>query len=366
MCGRVLPEWHLPEGTRNASEAELEAASSSCEVWSKWSGVLVAASVVFEFVIAWVHPSYSSSLERWGSFYADVGVFAGIIGEIFFGNKDAKIQTELRDRSNARVKAATIAAGEAHERAAMAELETEKLRAVFSWRRLSDEQIEKFLAVLADKPRLSIRIEYVGSDPESNSFAHEIGGLFKASGWKVGYTSASYAGTVTFGLCVPLYAPPNLDACGITRMAFAAASIEIRGGSAPTWFIGAGEGDAIPVGNPCAHLYVGPKATLRTETSDKKQETSKMSDEENKKMQEEWRARLQGNEPVMWSNVDAPLTITPEDDGSLLLDCRNLRLAGMEDTPGIARFRVSPDAVKALSGYFASLGKCDEDSQSGE
>lgn len=364
MCRRFLPDWYLPDGAKNASENELEAASSSCEVWSKWSGVLVAAAVVFEFVIAWVHPSYNSSLEGWGSFWADVGVFAGIIGEIFFSNTDSKIQTELRDRSNARVKAATIAAGEAHERAATAELETEKLRAQFSWRRLSAGQIEKFLALLADKPKFSIRIEYVGNDPESNSFAHEIGGLFKTSGWKVGYTSASYAGAVTFGLCVPLYAPPNLDACGIARMAFAAASIEIRGGSAPTWFMGAGEGDTILVGSPCAHLYVGPKAALPPEASDSKSETPKMSDKEIEKMQEEWRARLQGNEPVMWSNIDAPLTITPEDDGSLLLDCRNLRLAGMEDTPGIARFRVSPDAVKALSGYFASLGKRDGDPQS--
>lgn len=333
---------------KNASDGERNALLGDSERIETWCATLVLGAIVLEAGV-WISP-LCPFLFKLGNFIADAVVAIGIYGEMRFGHIAGDILKVLL--------------AEATERAATAELETQKLRAQFSWRRLSAEQIEKFLAVLADKPNLSIRIEYVGNDPESNSFAHEIGALFKTSGWKVGYTSASYSGTVIFGLCVPLYAPPNLDACGITRMAFAAASVEILGGNAPKWFMGVGEGDTIPAGSPCAHLYVGPKPMLSQETPETKPEAPRMSDEEAKKMQAEWRARLQGNEPVMWSNIDAPLTITPGDDGSLLIDCRNFRLAGMEDTPGIMRFRVTPDAAHVLSEYFSSLGKRDEDSQS--
>lgn len=332
------------KNVKNASDLEQDALIDDAERIETWCANLVLGAIVLEAAV-WISP-LSPFLFRLGNFVADAAVAIGIYGEVRFGHVAGGI---LKMRLASAV-----------ERAANAELETERLRAQFSWRRLSSEQIEKFLAVLTDKPKLSIRIEYVGADPESNTFAHEIGGLFKKAGWKVGYTSASYPGAVTFGLCVPLYAPPNLDACGIARMAFSAASIEYLGGNTPKWFMGAGEGDSITVGSPCAHLYVGPKLVPSPITSETKPEATRMSDEEAKQMQEEWRARLQGNEPVMWSSIDAPLTITPVDDGSLLLDCRNFRLAGMEDTPGVARFRISPDAVNVLSTYFSSLGKRDE------
>jgi hypothetical protein len=277
-----------------------------------------------------------------GNAISDAAVALGILGEMRFGQVAGNILK--------------IMLAEAVERAANAELETERLRAQFAWRRLSSEQIEKFLAVLADKPKFSIRIEYVGTDPESNTFAREIGGLFKKSGWKVVYVSASYGGSVTFGLCVPVYAPPNVDACGITRMAFSAASIEYRGGDAPRWFMGTSAGDTIEVGSPCAHLYVGPKPAPPPKTSETKPETPRISDEEAKKMRDEWSARLQGSEPVFTWPIDAPLTITREDDGTLLLDCRNFHLAGMDDA-GLARFRISPDAASVLAQYFSSLEK---------
>lgn len=339
------------KSVKNASDVERDPLlGDDAERIETWCVRLVLSAIVLEAVV-WISP-LSPFLFKLGNFIADAAVALGIAGEVRFGQIAGNILK--------------IQLAEATERAARAELETERLRAQFAWRRISAEQIEKVLGVLADKPKLSIRIEYVGADPESNTFAHEIGGLFKKADWKVAYTSASYSDEVKFGLCVPLYAPPNLDACGIARMALTAASVEYVGGSSPRWFMGAGSGDSIPVGSPCAHLYVGPKPMSSPKTFETKLETPRMTDEEAKKMQAEWRARLQGNEPVMWSNIDAPLIITPVDDGSLLLDCRNFRLAGMEDMPGIARFRVSPDAVSVLSQYFLSLGKHDQEAGSAE
>ena len=130
------------------------------------------------------------------------------------------------------------------------------------------------------------------------------------------------------------------------------------------WFMGNGEGDSIPVGSPCAHLYVGPKSAPLPESSETSPPTEAplMSPEEAKEMTERWRSTLQGNEPVMTWPIDAPLTIKREDDGTLVIDCRNFHLAGMDEA-GIARFRVSPDAVKELSQYFLSLEKRDDNKQ---
>jgi hypothetical protein len=324
------------KNVKNASDAERNALLEDAEHLESWSAWLVLYAIVLE-VVVWISP-LCPLFFKIGNALSDGAVAIGILGEMRFGQIAGNILK--------------IVLAEAVERAANAELETERLRAQFSWRRLAAEQIEKFLAVLADKPKFSIRIEYVGNDPDSNTFAHEIGGLFKKSGWKVAYTSASYPGEVTFGLCVPVYAPPDLDACALVRMALSAASVGFLGGSAPTWFMGSGAGD--PVTSPLAHLYVGPKAA----PSDPNQlaEAARMSPEEAEKMREKWLSRMKGNEPVMTWAIESPLTITRQDNGTLLIDCRNLRLAGMEDQPGIARFIVSPDAAQELAQYFASLG----------
>jgi hypothetical protein len=347
-CG-PLAVLRRAKNVKNASDTERNALLGCAERIETWCANLVLGAIVLEAVV-WVAP-LCPSLFKLGNFIADAAVAIGIYGEVRFGHIAGDI---LKMRL-----------AEATERASAAELETERLKARFSWRRLSAEQIEKFAGALADKQRLSIRIEYVGDDPETNLFAREIGSLFKKSGWNVGFTSASYAGAVAFGLRLPLYAPPNLEACGIARIALKAASIEFSGSEPPRWFMGSGSGDSISVGSPCAHLYVGPKPAPPQESSETDQpaETPKMTPEEAKEMLEGWRSRLRGNEPVMTWPIDSPLTITREDDGTVLIDCRNFRLAGMEDEVGIARFRVSPDAVNELSQYFSSLGKREDEKQ---
>ncbi len=137
-----LPEWYLPNGIKNANEGALEAASSSCERCSIWCAAVVVVFVVVEFVIAIFHPPYNSTLERWGSATADFFIAAGIVGEVMLGILDSRIQTELRTRSNAKVQAAAVAAGEANERAAKADLARTELEARLAARSLTKEQFE--------------------------------------------------------------------------------------------------------------------------------------------------------------------------------------------------------------------------------
>jgi hypothetical protein len=71
---------------------------------------------------------------------ADAGVAVGIVGEVMLGMWNNRIQTELRKRSNASLSDAVKLASEANERAAKADLETERLRAQLAWREISPEQ----------------------------------------------------------------------------------------------------------------------------------------------------------------------------------------------------------------------------------
>jgi multidrug efflux pump subunit AcrA (membrane-fusion protein) len=97
---------------------------------------LVVAAVIAEVFIAIAHPPYDAFLQRWGSALADALIAIGIVGEVLFSMIEARCQTELRIRSNAKLEDAIAQAGEANERAAEANqkaqeaiLETARLRA---------------------------------------------------------------------------------------------------------------------------------------------------------------------------------------------------------------------------------------------
>lgn len=166
----AFPSWRLPDGMIKATENQLDGASLSCERWEWGCAGLVAIAVAAEFVIAWIHPSYSSSLERWGSAWADLAVLFGILGEVFFSRRDSKIQTELRKRSNDKL-------GAAEERAAKLEIEAAQLR--LQWKRWIKPRsiIDRaaFLEELKGVPTpLTVEILCVMSPEEPWLFACEV------------------------------------------------------------------------------------------------------------------------------------------------------------------------------------------------
>jgi hypothetical protein len=258
----AFPAWRMPNGTINASDTQLEESSSSCERWA-WGGAgLVIAAVIAEFAIAICHPPYDSFFERWGSALADLLIAAGIGGEVIFAMMGTRCQTELRRRSNDKVAAAVKAAGEANDRAAKAELETEKLRIIASWRALAKKQHESLvIALRAGGSGASVRFCVLMNDQESLAFAHRIAIPFRTAGWAVGYRFESYTHNIMTGLMLPEPRENWLEEMkvvnGRVRDAFMSAEIDFVNGWPLEPYVYTD--DNTPLSAPIASVYVGPK-----------------------------------------------------------------------------------------------------------
>lgn len=160
MIGRnPFPAWRLPNGKTNATDAQLEIVSSSCERWELACAALVVIAVVAEVIIAWMHWAYDSSLQQWGSVDTDAAIALGIVGEVAFSRKDAGIQTELRNRSNQKLADAVTAAGEANDRASQADLARAKLEAALAPRTLSKEQYDALVRAKGKITRFNLACE---------------------------------------------------------------------------------------------------------------------------------------------------------------------------------------------------------------
>lgn len=139
-------------------------------------------SVVAEFAIAAIHPSYNSFLEQWGSAVADAGIAFGIVGEVLFSRKDARIQTELRSRSNKKLADAEIAAATATERAASADLARVKLEAQLAPRALTKEQYDELQTL---RGRVSAVNITAACDFEAARFADQVAKALELAGIRV-------------------------------------------------------------------------------------------------------------------------------------------------------------------------------------
>jgi len=183
----LLPEWYLPKSTINASDGDLEGASSSCERWGMGFAGLVVIAVIAELVIAWIEPPYLLFLTYSG--VADALIAFGIVGEVLLGTIwNNRIQTELRRRSNEQLASASQSAAEANERAATAlkgavahELQLREM----SRPRAFD--VNKFKENLALEPRPGARAEvlYVRDCPDCWWLATLIWAGLKGAEWEI-------------------------------------------------------------------------------------------------------------------------------------------------------------------------------------
>jgi hypothetical protein len=177
-----LPAWYLPKGRINATENQLDKASSSCEWWAIGFGLLVIFSVIVEVIVALAAPSYSDFL--FDSVFTDAGIAIGVVGEVAFGMWDSRIQTELRKRSNDKLGAAEKAAAEANVRAAEAEKGAVEARLqIFKLQmpRQLDEQ--KFLKELEAKPKATVNVIFDMDTSDGSILAAQLLNLLTAAGW---------------------------------------------------------------------------------------------------------------------------------------------------------------------------------------
>jgi hypothetical protein len=264
-----FPPWRFSNKIMNASDAQLDGASSSCERWEWRCAGLVILAVIAEVIIAWVHCPYDSLFNVLGNALADAAVAIGIVGEVIFGRFDARIQTELRRRSNAKLTDAVKAASDANDRAANAELETEKLRIIASWRALTKEQHESLaLTLRASGAGASVRFCVLMNDQESLAFAHRIAIPFRAAGWAVGYRFDSYTHNIMTGLMLPEPRDNWLEEIGVVngrvRYAFSSSGISFANGWPLAPYMSTT--DDAPLSAPIALVYVGPKPGSMLET----------------------------------------------------------------------------------------------------
>jgi len=223
----------------------------SNEQYAELGAYGVFAGLLVEVVLSLIFRTHKSPWEEWGPLGADILIAGGVWIEIHFGRKASEESAE-------RVSAA-------NERAAAAELATEKLRAQYAWRRLSPEAVK----LLSDSLRESwesigeyryrqLMITYFGGDPETSSFAHEIGSIFTQSSWTVRFVSALYTGGIVYGLLVPTHAHSDNTMVHIARKALFNAGVEFKENNPPRPYMNTSEGGP-PMPNLAVQIYVGPK-----------------------------------------------------------------------------------------------------------
>jgi hypothetical protein len=180
---KAFPLWYLPNGTKNASDGELELSGESCERWGWRCGALVVIGLIAEVAIAWSHPSYNSFCERWGSVLADALVTIGVAGEILFSRMAFRRDKELKRRSDEKVaesneRAATALQRAEEERHARIKLESQLLP-----RELTQEQFTALQALKGKYEAINVAYE---TDIETGHFANAICSALMAAGIRVG------------------------------------------------------------------------------------------------------------------------------------------------------------------------------------
>lgn len=91
-----FPAWFLPNGTINASEAELERASDSAERWGHWCAGIVVVGLIVEIALIWL--GLSSLREKIGATVADAMIAIGVALEIAFAARLSSCQHEIANR----------------------------------------------------------------------------------------------------------------------------------------------------------------------------------------------------------------------------------------------------------------------------
>ncbi|MDE2166635.1 MAG: hypothetical protein KGJ66_09905 [Alphaproteobacteria bacterium] len=168
--------------------------------------------------------------------FANFLIAGGIFGELKFAKR-------ARDADDSRVADAEKATEEA-------KLETQRLKATFSWRTIESVPFTELQTKLRSDPG-SVLISCATGDFESKSYALWLSLAFRQAGWDVKFREATFPGLIRWGVIFPQ--------SEITiRRAFEAAGIEFTLGDIPgshgfevTW----PGGVQVP---PVHQLYVGP------------------------------------------------------------------------------------------------------------
>ena len=147
---------------------------------------------------------------------------------------------------------AKLRAAELEKEAALARLETEKIKAVVAWRSISAANATKLEQFLAAKPG-SVNLRYMDGDPEALFLAIQLSQILAKAGWQVAPGAVKPSNAIVFGIALPDTTAPDGDTL---RKAFAAAAIAFSTDPVPP----AGVSFSIATIQGAPMLMVGSKA----------------------------------------------------------------------------------------------------------
>jgi len=259
QSGKPFPAWRLPNGIKSASPADLERSDSSFERWIIGSGLIVVLGLLVEAGVAATHPGYDSTTERIGVLVSDWMVALGVAGEVLFAILARRVQTELRDRSNAALGEAVEQAAQANERAAHAELETEKLKILGAWRKVDLPTIRALGEIIGEMEPACVLFSYSAGDDEARSYAEDFAAVFKHAGWAVRFQIFTTSEAVLFEICVSDFWSVNRsEVARDVQRAFEQVGIRFIGGRGPA--MGMTQGESFAWSEPnVVNIFVGPK-----------------------------------------------------------------------------------------------------------
>jgi hypothetical protein len=218
----LLPPWRLGSKIMNASEDELEFMIGSAVL----TGWLFAGLLVFglfaELEIAFFNPPYGSPLERWGTVFCDFLVVIGVGGEVLMAAMADHGQDELTRRAKLELveakqdleqlafesgamevdlERATNGLADAQrklahaiERAAKAELETERIKKEVSWRKLDAPTATKLVAELSKTPSRATLV-FISGDPEATEYCAQLFNAFRRANWTIEVVGRTFMGS---------------------------------------------------------------------------------------------------------------------------------------------------------------------------
>ena len=245
---------------KDAIRKELEAWSDRLSAWNEFFTAVVVLGLIVEYLpeITYFLPGpfaglvrpHAEQLREFGGLL----VIVGVAGEFGIGRRGSRVETDLREESNKAIE-------ETRERAATAELETEKLKGQLAWRTVSTDMIGRLATALRAKPG-SVSVEYLTGDVESLNFATQVAFAFQVAGWNVLLCGGT--GTdVWFGIIVPKPEGITGPLATFITEAFTKVGLEFIIARIPNWdarvFAWNESNLSPPPPGPNVRLFIGPK-----------------------------------------------------------------------------------------------------------
>jgi hypothetical protein len=168
--------------------------------------------------MGWIAAFLDISLEKANQFYVWGWRFSAIgavitmlgIGLLWWGTRvrdldSERSMTELNsEAAEARERAGQLEqrAAELEKDAASARLETEKLKAVVSWRTIPTDSASQLEKALSGKPG-AVNLRYIDGDPESLFLAIQFSKILSKANWQIASGAIKSANAIIFGIGLP-------------------------------------------------------------------------------------------------------------------------------------------------------------------